>query len=153
MRVDEVLKFHLVEYSTWPPTSEEPPSSVGPPPTSSSEDAAMTKMACSFIIYFILANENPEEFPLPKETTNCNPISCNPISTYTFENGACTFDDTVSTCAQSGDDPEQCTESTVSKTFKVQNCDCSDPKKYNFQDKGRFKILQDWIEDKQVFLI
>ena len=132
MRVDEVLTFHLVEYSTWPPTSEEPPSSVGPPPTSSSEDAAMAKMDCSAIIYFILANENPEEFPLPKEQ--------NPISTYTFANGACTFNDTVSTCAQSGDDPEQCTELTVSETFTVENCDCSDPKKYNFQDKGRVKI-------------
>ena len=143
MRVDEVLKFHLVEYSTWPSTSEEPPSSVGPLPTSSSEDAA--KMACSALIYLILANENPEEFPPPKEA--------NTINTYTFTNGACIFNDTVSTCIQSGDDLEQCTESTVSETFIVENCDCSDPKKYNFQDKGRFKISQDWIEDKHVFLI
>ena len=90
-------------------------------------------MQCNVVIYSILAKDNPKEYPLPKEAK--------PISTYTFTNGACTYDAITQYCTQSGDDPEQCTESVESET--VENCDCSDPKKYNFQDKGRFKILED----------
>ena len=89
-------------------------------------------MECGGVIYSILAKDNPKEYPLPKEDQ---------ISTYTFTNGTCTFDAITQNCTQSGDGPEQCTESTESETVK--NCDCSDPKKYNFRDKGRFKILED----------
>ena len=95
--------------------------------------AAEAKMGCGVVIYSILAKDNPKEYPLPKEDQ--------PISTYTFTDGDCTYDETKQNCTQSGDGSEKCTESTVSEI--AENCDCSDPKKYNFQDKGRFKILED----------
>ena len=90
-------------------------------------------MLCGFAIYSILAKDNPTKYPLSKKDQ--------PISTYNFTDGDCTYDETRKNCTQSGDGPEKCTESTVTETAK--NCDCSDPKKYNFQDKGRVKILQD----------
>ena len=86
-------------------------------------------MQCNVVIYSILAKDNPKEYPLPKEAK--------PTSTYTF-NGTCIFDAITQNCTQSGDGQEQCTESTESEI--AENCDCSDPKKYNFQDKGRVKI-------------
>ena len=116
-----------------PPSSVEPPSSEVPQPGFNITEA-VAKMQCGGVIYAILAIDNPEEYPLEEED---KPISI----TYTFTDGACTFDATGQNCTQSGDGPEQCTESTMSETIK--NCDCSDPKKYDFQDKGRFKILED----------
>ena len=93
---------------------------------------AMARGQCGSVIYVILANDNPEVYPLEEED---KPISM----TYNSTDGACSYHATMLNCTQSGDGPEQCKESTVSET--VENCDCSDPKKYNFQNKGRFKIL------------
>ena len=69
---------------------------------------------CDAVIYRILANDDPKEYPLG------GPMS-KPISAYSSEDGACTI-----------------IEYGYSQT--VQNCDCSDPKNYNFYDEGRFKI-------------
>ena len=71
------------------------------------------KMLCNKVVYYILANDNPEEYPLMDDDK--------PTSTFSSKDGACTF-----------------TEDGMSVT--VNDCDCSDPKKYNFYDKGRFKI-------------
>ena len=103
---------------------------------------AIAKWQCGSVIYGILANDNPEEYPLEEED---KPISM----TYTFKDGACSYDATMLNCTQLGDGPKQCKESKDSVT--VENCDCSDPKKYNFQNKGRFKILGDSIKDNHFF--
>ena len=73
-------------------------------------------MMCNNIIYSILANDDPNAYPLAED----GPMA-NPISTYSSSGGACTI-------------TEDGSEMTIS------NCDCSDPKNYNFADKGRFKI-------------
>ena len=82
--------------------------SEGPPPE------VMAKMMCNNIIYAILANDDPYEYPglgLGQK-----------ISTYYSKDGACTK------------------SSGYGMSVTVKNCDCSDPTKYNFEDKGRFKI-------------
>ena len=87
-------------------------------------------MACREAIYQILANDNPEEYPLDEDK--------NPISTYSFIDGDCTFNDTV--CSDPFEKPP-CEESPERiQTMRFEDCDCSDPKKYNFEDQGRFKI-------------
>ena len=93
----------------------------------------MAKMFCSNIIYAILANDDPNAYPLAEE----GPMA-DPISTYSSNDGACTFDGIMKTCSSSGGGEETCTESTESVTQA--NCDCSDPENYNFEDEGRFKI-------------
>ena len=80
----------------------------------------MDKGMCNMVIYMILANDDPYEYPLAKDPYT--PLA-DPISTYSSNGGVCTF-----TLPQYG----------WSET--VQNCDCSDPKNYNFYDQGRFKI-------------
>ena len=76
----------------------------------------MAKSMCNNVIYLILANDDPKEYPLAQD----GPMA-NPISTYSSNGGACTI-----------------TEDGSSMT--LHNCDCSDPKNYNFYDQGRFKI-------------
>ena len=95
----------------------------GPPPGMTPE--IMEKMSCNMVIYQILAKDNAKEYPLQDDDK--------PISKYSSTDGACTYDATVKSCSQS-----DCSESTMEQTMP--NCDCSDPKKYNFHDKGRFKI-------------
>ena len=69
---------------------------------------------CSNTIYQILANDDPTEY-----TLSGSPLK--PIKSYSSSGGSCTV-----------------TESGGSMT--ISNCDCSDPKNYNFADEGRFKI-------------
>ena len=76
----------------------------------------MDKTMCNSLIYAILANDDPKEYPL----ANDGPMG-KPISKYSPDGGACTI-----------------TEDGSSTT--VQNCDCSNPKNYNFEDEGRFMI-------------
>ena len=83
------------------------------------------KMLCNKVIYYILANENPEEYPLMDDDK--------PISAHTSEDGACSIIE----------------EGKVVETVK--DCSCSPPQEYNFVDKGRFKIWKDWIDDNQLF--
>ena len=87
----------------------------------------MAKTMCDNIIYAILANENPKEYPLAKD----GPMG-SPISTYSSKNGDCTYDATMTACSY-----DECTESKLSITQP--DCDCSDPKNYIFYDQGRFK--------------
>ena len=89
------------------------------------------KMTCNMIIYKILAKDDSKEYPLMDEDK--------PISKYSSKDGACTYDAVVGqSCSQSGDGPETCEDYTQEQT--IPKCDCSDPKKYNFADEGRFKI-------------
>ena len=120
-KMDEKLLELVCVSSSGPPSS-------GPPP-----GLDMAKMMCNNIIYSILANDDPKEYPLAED----GPMA-NPISTYSSNDGACTFDATMEVCQSSGGAGETCTKSKVSMTQA--NCDCSDPEKYNFEDKGRFKI-------------
>ena len=94
----------------------------------------MSKMICNNVIYAILANDDPYEYPLAQD----GPLA-KPISKYSsIVSGYCTFDYTVKMCSQYGSGPERCTESKESMTQA--KCDCSDPENYNFADKGRIKI-------------
>ena len=86
-------------------------------------------MACREVIYKILANDNPEEYPLDADVK--------PISTYSAENGVCTFNSTVQWCSGPNDEPP-CEDITRPEPYP--DCDCSDPEKYNFEDQGRFKL-------------
>ena len=72
------------------------------------------KMLCNKVIYYILANENPEEYPLMDDDK--------PISAHTSEDGACSIIE----------------EGKIVETVK--DCNCNHPEEYNFEDKGRFKI-------------
>ena len=103
---------HLACGSSYSPSGSKgpQPDSDGPEPDS---DGPPPRMQCNKVIYYILANDNPEEYPLL--------VGDKPTSTFSSKDGACTF-----------------TEDGMSVT--VNDCDCSDPKKYNFYDKGRFKI-------------
>ena len=94
----------------------------------------MSKRICNNIIYAILANDDPYEYPLAQD----GPFP-KPISKYSsIVSGYCTFDYTVKMCSESYSGLETCTESTESMTQA--KCDCSDPENYNFADKGRIKI-------------
>ena len=78
----------------------------------------MAKSFCDAVIYAILANDDPKEYPLSKEPSS--PLA-NPISTYSPAlHGSC----------------------NTSRYGTVPNCDCSDPENYSFYDEGRFKILK-----------
>ena len=90
----------------------------------------MAKSMCDSLIYSILANDDPKEYPLAKD----GPMKY-PISTYSSNSGACTYEATMTACYN-----DECTESKLSMT--QQDCDCSDPKNYNFEDEGRFMILK-----------
>ena len=93
----------------------------------------MSKMMCNNVIYAILANYDPYEYPLTQD----GPLA-KPISNYSsIVPGYCTFDYTVKTCYIINR-PETCTESK--QTMPQAKCDCSDPENYNFADKGRIKI-------------
>ena len=72
---------------------------------------------CNGLIYAILATDDPKEYPLANE----GPMA-RPISKYSSNGGDCTI-----------------TEDGSSMT--VHNCDCSDPKNYNFEDEGRFMMI------------
>ena len=85
------------------------------------------KMTCNMIIYKILAKDDSKEYPLMDEDK--------PISKYSSKDGACTYDAIV---GESCSGPDTCKDITQEDT--TPKCDCSDPKKYNFADKGRFKI-------------
>ena len=80
---------------------------------------------CDELIYQILASDEPKEYPLSGTAL------LNPISTYSSKNGVCTTRRRLYDYDLTGYRP--ISESTP-------NCDCSDPKNYNFADKGRFKI-------------
>ena len=96
----------------------------------------MSKRICNNVIYAILANDDPNEYPLAQDKRI--PLSI-PISKYSsIVSGYCTFDYTVKMCSESGSGPERCTESKLLMTQA--KCDCSDPENYNFADKGRVKI-------------
>ena len=77
-------------------------------------DELPPKMQCNKVIYYILANENPEEYPLMDDDK--------PISAHTSEDGACSIIE----------------EGKIVETVK--DCNCIHPEEYNFKDKGRFKI-------------
>ena len=99
----------------------------------------MSKMICNNVIYAILANDDPYEYPLTVQSlTQDGPLAI-PISKYySTVPGYCTFDYTVETCKQIYTGLEKCTESKI--TMTQAKCDCSEPENYNFADKGRFKI-------------
>ena len=78
----------------------------------------MAKTMCNNVIYAILANDDPKEYPLAKD----GPMA-SPISTYSSNGSACTIG-----------------EPQHGSFMTVQYCDCSDPKNYNFEDEGRFMI-------------
>ena len=95
----------------------------------------MDKTMCNSLIYAILANDDPHEYPLVQD----GPLA-KPISKYSsIVPGYCDFDYTMKTC-YTINRPETCTESELSTYGMIQACDCSDPENYNFADKGRFKI-------------
>ena len=94
----------------------------------------MSKMICNNVIYAILANDDPYEYPLAQDGPLAKPIS----KYYSIVPDHCTFDYTVETCSQIYTGLEKCTESNI--TMTQAKCDCSDPENYNFADKGRFKI-------------
>ena len=74
------------------------------------------KDMCNGVIYGVLSKENPSEYPVG-----------NPNAPAMF-----TGDVTLSSSGGS------CTVKEEFGEMTIPNCDCSDPKKYDFYDKGRF---------------
>ena len=76
----------------------------------------MTKQMCHTTIYQILSKDNPTDYPKPTDGPG-------EIGSYSSSGGSCTIGDEFG-------------------GMTIQNCDCSDPKKYDFYDEGRFSIFQ-----------
>ena len=76
----------------------------------------MSKMMCHDAVYQILASENPTEYPAPMD----GPSFSSDIS-YSSSGGRCTINYGAS-----------------GSSMSVSNCDCSDPKSYDFYDAGKF---------------
>ena len=74
---------------------------------------AMNKQMCHLTIYQILSSENPTDYP--KKTD----VPGEFYSSYSSSGGSCTIRDEFG-------------------SMTIQNCDCSNPKSYNFYDEGRF---------------
>ena len=75
----------------------------------------MNKLQCNEVIYEILSIEDPKKYPVPMNTS---------VPSITPDGGSCIV-----------------TEPNVPEPYNVdtiQYCDCSDPKNYDFYDKGRF---------------
>jgi len=127
--------------STWKARSGSDPSQSGSTDQGPGDDGppaeVMAKMNCNMVIYQILAKDNAKEYPLDGGDK--------PISKYSSKDGACTYDATMKRCSQSGSGPETCTESTEEITLS--KCDCSDPKKYNFYDKGLCDLAKTMAEN------
>ena len=71
----------------------------------------MNKVYCNRANYEILSIEDPKKYPRPN--TSVQPI--------TPDGGSCIVSEP--------DEPDSLT---------IQDCDCNDPKNYDFYDKGRF---------------
>ena len=79
----------------------------------------MIKLQCNGVIYEILSIEDPQKYPkIPMNTS---------VSSITPDGGSCIVTDDP----DDPDDPEPF-------SYTLQDCDCSDPKNYDFYDKGRF---------------
>ena len=72
----------------------------------------MNKLQCHVVIYEILSIEDPKKYPVPMNTS---------VSSITPDGGSCIV-----------------SEPDESDSYTLQDCDCSDPKNYDFYDKGRF---------------
>ena len=81
--------------------------------SSAPDGVDMAKSMCDNVIYAILANDDPNEYPLRTGSSS--------ISHYSSSGGTCTF-----------------TKHGFKQTLS--DCDCSDPENYSFYDEGRFKI-------------
>ena len=84
------------------------------------------RLSCNQLLYGILSNENSKEYPL----SNILGI----VSDYSSSCGYCTIPQDLGTHF-----------SSTERNFTYSNCDCSDPKNYNFKDEGRFEIFQGQI--------
>ena len=73
---------------------------------------AINKSQCHGVIYEILAIEDPKKYPRPMNTS---------VASFTPDGGSCIVSEP--------DKPD---------SFTIQDCDCNDPKNYDFYDKGRF---------------
>ena len=72
------------------------------------------KAQCHGVIYEILSIEDPKKYPRPMNTS---------VQSITPDGGSCIVSEP--------DEPY---------SFTIEDCDCSDPKNYDFYDKGRFSI-------------
>merc|ERR1719312_786059 len=77
----------------------------------------MGKMMCNNFIYTILAGEDSKNYPL------ANGLEPAEKGSYSSSGGACSITEDGS-------------------TVTISNCDCSDPKSYNFADKELCKIYE-----------
>ena len=81
----------------------------------------MDKDLCHIMNYELLSIEDPKEYPSSMDPSNS-------LKIYSSDGGSCTYnlhDDSV--------DYE-----TYNFEATIQDCDCSDPKNYDFYDEGRF---------------
>ena len=76
------------------------------------------KELCDFINYAMLSNEDPKKYPNRMDPGESFSYSGTP------DGGSCIISDDELI----GD----------AYSFTLQDCDCSDPKNYDFYDKGRF---------------
>ena len=80
------------------------------------EDEMDMQELCNSINYDMLSIEDPKTYPKPLgESVGLK---------YSPDGGSCIFSE------QDGD--------LESFSYTIQDCDCSDPKNYDFYDKGRF---------------
>merc|ERR1711946_3957 len=105
----------------------------------------MSKQMCNMYMYMILSNENPTEYP-----AMAGPGESSGDISYSSSGGSCTIEEGSSPSSNgpppsygppssNGPPPSYGPPSYGATT--IQNCDCSDPKKYVFADKALCKKL------------
>ena len=123
------------------------------------------RLSCNHLLYVILSNENSKEYPLSNilgivsdYSSSCGQCThfystekCT-VDWYSFSSSS-NYPDSLALAASLAPYPEyslhqEYKESCIPVTynFTYSNCDCSDPKNYNFEDEGRFEIFQGQIK-------
>merc|ERR1712137_1452313 len=87
----------------------------------------MSKQMCNMYMYMILSNENPTEYP-----AMAGPGESSGDISYSSSGGSCTIEE--------GSSPSSNGPPSYGATT-IQNCDCSDPKKYVFADTALCKKI------------
>jgi len=77
----------------------------------------MSKQMCNMYMYMILSNENPTEYP-----AMAGPGESSGDISYSSSGGSCTIEEGHG-------------------AIIIENCDCSDPKKYDFADQALCKSI------------
>ena len=81
----------------------------------------MEKMQCNQVIYEVLSIEDPKKYPVPMNTS---------VPSITPDGGSCIVIEP--------DDELSIKYNITIEPYTIKDCDCSDPKNYDFYDKGRF---------------